>query len=55
MDEHVISTIEKDGKLIVHIGKSNSNATRFFIYSREMAQEVRDVLDIFINGGEQPC
>lgn len=52
MDEHVVDVINKDDKLIVHIGKSNSNATRFFTYSREMAIEVRDVLNKFINGGE---
>lgn len=49
--ERVVDVIYKDGNIIVHLGKEGFTATKFFVFSRETAKEVRDVLDEFIKHG----
>lgn len=46
--EKVKSVLYKDGNIIVHIGKDGFDATRFFVFSKQTATEVRDVLSKFI-------
>lgn len=48
MNEKVKSVIYKDGNVIVHIGKDGFDSTRFFVFSKETAKEVVEVLNEFI-------
>lgn len=48
--ERVQFTNVKDGKLIVHIGRDDIPTTRFTVYTKELAKEVRGTLDEFIRG-----
>ena len=47
-DERVKEVVYKDDKIIVHIGKDGFDSTRFFVFSKETAKEVVEVLNEFI-------
>lgn len=46
--EYVKEVLYRDGNIIVHIGKDGFDSTKFFVFSKETAKEVADVLNDFI-------
>lgn len=51
--EYVKDVLYRDDKIIVHIGKDGFDATRFFMFTKETAKEVVDVLNKFIGGNNE--
>lgn len=47
-NERVQSIVNKEHELIIHIGRDGIPSTRFTVYTKELAKEVRDALDKFI-------
>ena len=47
-NEKVQSIVNKGNELIIHIGKDGIPSTRFTVYSKSLAKEVRDALDNFL-------
>lgn len=46
--EKIQSIVNKGDELIIHIGKDNIPSTRFTVYSKSLALEVRDALNEFL-------
>lgn len=46
--EQVLSTVNKGDTLIVHYGNPKLQGTRFIVYTRSMAREMRDTLNKFL-------
>lgn len=47
-NERIQSIVNKGNELIIHIGHDHIPSTRFTVYSKSLAKEVRDALNKFL-------
>lgn len=51
--EKVVDVIKRDHDIIIHIGKDKSPSTRFFLLTPELAEEVRDILNDYLENNNE--